>query len=189
MMLNNEQLKSFVVLSQLLEDSEINVNDCQFKVLSEEEINEEFYNFQQNLFDDLGLNSFSHFAYEHIMSNFVDTRYFDDLHYDIIRENQEYYDEEQVDELCRIYEENDINKVLDIDLQEQLNSVDSVEWCRDWAGDDETERIILENDLLDFDSLVEWIKDTDGYDILGQYDGNVWEYVENGETYYIYRVY
>ena len=188
MMLNNEMIKSLVGISNFLGESEINVNDYQFKVLSEEEINVEFYDYQVELLEELGLNSFSDWALSHILDNFVETQYFEDLHYDVICERQEYYDDSEIEELCRIYEEYDVDKMLEIDLKEQLESMDSVEWCRDWMGDDEFCQIVENHGLLDIEKLVEYVKDVDGYGILSNYDGNVYEYVENGDTYYIYRV-
>ena len=56
-MLSNEMIKGLVELRKYLGESEINVNDCQFKVLTQEEIDVEFYNFQVELFDEIGLNS------------------------------------------------------------------------------------------------------------------------------------
>ena len=103
-------------------------------------------------------------------------------------ERQEYYDDSEIEELCRIYEEENVEKMLEIDLQEQLNSVDSVEWCRDWMGDEEFCRIVEDNGLIDFDEFVEYLKDCDGYEILSNYDGNVYE-LSDDEYYYIYRVY
>ena len=69
-MLNNEMIKSLVKFSQYLEESEINVNDCQFKVLTQDEINDEFYDYQMSLFDELGLSSFSDWALNYILDNF-----------------------------------------------------------------------------------------------------------------------
>ena len=138
-------IRGLVELRKYLGESEINVNDCQFKVLTEDEINDEFYNFQVELFDEIGLNSLTDSCFNYVLDNFVETQYFKDLHFDIIYERQEYYDDSEIEELCRIYEEENVEKMLEIDLQEQLNSVDSVEFCRDWMGDEEFCRIVEEN--------------------------------------------
>ena len=188
-MLSNEMIRSLVELRKYFNESEINVNDCQFKVLTEDEINVEFYDYQMSLLDDLGLNSFSDWALSHILDNFVETQYFKDLHYDIIVERQEYYDDSEIEELCRIYEEEDVEKMLEIDLQEQLNSVDSVDFCRDWMGDEEFCRVVENNGLINLDELVEYVKEVDGYEILSSYDGNIYELSDDDEYYYIYRVY
>jgi hypothetical protein len=188
-MLSNEMIKGLVELRKYLGENEINVNDCQFKVLTQDEIDAEFYDFQVTLLDDLGLNSFSDFALSHILDNFVEYEYFKYLHYDIIAERQEYYDDSEIEELCRIYDEENVEKMLEIDFQEQFNSVDSVEFCRDFMGDEEFCRIVEENGLINMDELVEYIKEVDGYDILSNYDGNVYEMSDHDEYYYIYRVY
>ena len=41
-MLNNEMIRGLVELRKYLGENEINVNDCQFKVLTQEEIDVEF---------------------------------------------------------------------------------------------------------------------------------------------------
>ena len=188
-MLNNEMIRGLVELRKYLGENEINVNDCQFKVLTQEEIDVEFYDFQVQLFDEMGLNSLTDSCFNYVLDNFVESQYFKDLHYDVIVERQEYYDDSEIEELCRIYEEENVEKMLEIDLQEQLNSVDSVEWCRDWMGDEEFCRIVENNGLIDFDEFVEYLKDCDGYEILSNYDGNVYELSDDDEYYYIYRVY
>jgi hypothetical protein len=187
-MLSNEMIRGLVELRKYLGENEINVNDCQFKVLTQEEIDVEFYNFQVELFDEIGLNSLTDSCFNYVLDNFVETWYFEALHYDIICERQEYYDDSEIEELCRIYEENDVEKMLLIDMEEQKNSVDSVEFCRDWMGDEEFCRIVENMGLINFDEFVEYLKDCDGYEILSNYDGNVYE-LSDDEYYYICRVY
>ena len=79
-MLNNEMIRGLVELRKYLGENEINVNDCQFKVLTQEEIDVEFYDFQVSLFDDLGLNSFSDFALSHILDNLYPYYEFSQFH-------------------------------------------------------------------------------------------------------------
>ena len=85
-MLNNEMIRGLVELRKYLGENEINVNDCQFKVLTQEEIDVEFYDFQVSLFDEIGLNSLTDSCFNYVLDNFVETQYFKDLHYDIIVE-------------------------------------------------------------------------------------------------------
>ena len=194
-MLSNEKfLESLVNLKEVMECDKITINDKSYKVLTEDEINKEFYELQIALFEDLGLDAYKEFVKDHILNNaaeFIDIEWFDLLQYEILLDRQQYYGDEEWEELAAIYETDDINELSDYDLKTWIESYsDSVSWYLDYAGENEFFEKVEENKLLNLEKLSEYIKEVDGYDILASYDGEVWEHLTlNGDVYYIYRVY
>lgn len=184
--LTNEQVKSFVEMRNLFEEEEIRINETVYQVLTQEEIDEKFYDFQVELFEEIGLNSLVDSALTYVLDNFVDTTYFEQLQYEMITEQQEYYTKEEIDDLKEMYQVDDIEEILDYDLTDRLEE-DCLDYVRNIFGDDEICRMIEENKLINMIEFVDWLKETDGYDILANYDGNVYEHSQDGETYYVFR--
>ena len=70
----NKKLRGLLLQVEVMEGSEIKVlnentfevDGAEYLVLSEDERDEEFYNYQKSLIDDMGLESFSEWAQDYI---------------------------------------------------------------------------------------------------------------------------
>ena len=194
MLYNKKFLESLVNLKEVMECDEITINDKSYKVLTEDEINKEFDELQMALFEDMGLDAYEGFVKDHVLNNadeFIDVEWFDLLQYEIFLDRQQYYGDEEWEELAAIYETDDIDELSDYDLKTLIESYsDSISWFLDYAGEDEFFEMVDQHKLLNLEKLSEYIKEIDGYDILASYDSDVWEYLAlDGDVYYIYRVY
>ena len=70
-------------------------------------------------------------------------------------------------------------------LEYLCDQEDSVEYFKFNFGNDEYNRIIKDNDLIDWDSVIQWVKDMDGRGIMASYDGIEMELENN---LYAYRI-
>lgn len=196
--LNAEELKKQALLEELElnADTEIEVNGNYFEVenmtylvVDEEERQEEFYNYQMGLIDDLGLKSFSEWGREYILNNFVDIDYFEEIQ----RERNEGYLEDIKEEPASNEEyDNRLDEELtelDIENEEEyLNLLckdDAIEWYLFNFGDEAFNKLVIENDLINWDDVIVWISEVDGYNCLASYDG---EELELNNNLYAYRV-
>lgn len=161
-----------------------------FMVLTDDEADEEFYNYESDLIEELGLDAFTKWARDYIIENFVDLDWFEDY----FREDYESYvnDIESESTSSDEYENRLEEKMAEtecVDVEEFIDYlVDSV--SDDFVGEfefqlgkDALTKVILDNGLLDIDKVIDYIKEEDGRGVLADYDG-----VENEEgEYYIYR--
>lgn len=184
-----------------------------YKVLTDEEADEDFKDYEESLWDDIGLDSFTDWFKDWIIENAVNEDYFwDDMHdsnnsyaHDIASESddqfenrlvQECYDDDLISdddfergpngepdyENC-IYDEDELADKLTEYLDSQY--INSVDWVVGEFGWKELSSIVKEHpDCIDFDKVVEQLKDTDGRGgALAAWDG-----VENEQNgYYIYK--
>lgn len=173
------------------DNSMIEVDGKVYKVLSDEEADEEFTSYQENLIDDLGINSFSDFGQKYILENFTDTEWFDEAR----KESYESYIEDIKQESA-----SDTEK-FSSRLEEELYEADceneeeylerlcddegSVTWFKFNFGDDDFKAVVKENDLVNWEGVIEWVKEVDGRGCLAYYDG---EELELENDYYAYRV-
>ncbi len=196
--LNAEELKKQALLEELElnADTEIEVNGNYFEVenmtylvVNKEERQEEFYNYQMGLIDDLGIESFSEWAREYIINNFVDVDYFKEIQ----RECNESYIEELKEEPAfdEKYNNRLEEELADLNLEneeEYLNLLcenEDVEWYLNNFGKDSFNRLIIENDLINWNDVIVWISEVDGYNCLASYDG---EEIELNNNLYAYRI-
>ena len=196
--LNAEELKKQALLEELElnADTEIEVNENYFEVenmtylvVNEEERQEEFYNYQMGLIDDLGIKSFSEWAKEYILNNFVDVDYFEEIQ----RECNEGYLEDIKEEPASNEEyDNRLDEELaesDLENEEEyLNLLckdDAIEWYLFNFGDEAFNKLIIENNLINWNDVIVWISEVDGYNCLASYDG---EELELNNNLYAYRV-
>lgn len=196
--LNAEELKKEALLEELglNADTEIEVNGNYFEVgnmtylvVDKEERQEEFYNYQMGLIDDLGIKSFSEWAREYIINNFVDIDYFEEIQ----RECNEGYLEDIKEEPASSEEYNNRleEELADSDLkdeEEYLNLLckdDVIEWYLFNFGEEAFNKLVIENDLINWDDVIVWISEVDGYNCLASYDG---EELELDNNLYAYRV-
>ena len=54
----------------------------EYLVVTDEEADDEFYNYESELIDELGLDAFSDWAKDYIIENCIDTEWFEDFYYD-----------------------------------------------------------------------------------------------------------
>lgn len=161
------------------------IDGAEYLVLTDEEADQEYYEYQMNLIDDLGLDSFSDWARDEILNHHTTSDY-QNLFDEIQEESMTCYidDLRHMDEL----EEEMENAGCDNEdefLEYLCDQEDSVDYFKFNFGNDEYERIIKENDLIDWDSVIEWVKDLDGRGIMAGYDGIEMELENN---LYAYRI-
>ena len=162
------------------------IDGAEYLVLTDEEADQEYHEYQMNLIDDLGLDSFSDWARDEILNHHTTSDY-QNLFDEIQEESMTCYidDLRHMDEL----EEEMENAGCDNEdefLEYLCDQEDSVDYFKFNFGNDEYERIIKENDLIDWDSVIEWVKDLDGRGIMAGYDGIEME-LEN--DLYGYRIF
>lgn len=159
------------------------VDDVEYIVLTDTEADEQYREYQLSLIDDLGLEAFNDWAKDYILDNFTSSysETFGDIQYEnaVSYVDDLKYGGELDDELNRYGCENE-EELIDLLCEE-----DSVEWFKSVFGIDEYNRIIIENDLINWDEVIEWIKEVDGRGVMASYDGVEME-LENG--LYGYRI-
>lgn len=201
-------------ITQGYDDNVFEVSDGrEYLVLTEDEADDAFYDYEMNLIDDIGISGFTPNFQKRILSEFIkDDEWFEDAYremeetyaYDIADEYndtygnrlvQECYDNGLIDdEDFGTYENGDIDYTdcsLSVDeLAERLteylvDSIDDyVEEFKFEFGEDELNEVVERNNLVDWDAVIEETKELDGRgSMLAEYDG-----VEiDWDDYYIYR--
>lgn len=161
------------------------IDGAEYLVLTDEEADQEYHEYQMNLIDDMGLDSFSDWAKDEILNHHITSDY-QSIFDEIQEESMSCYidDLRHMDDL----EEEMENAGCDNEdefLEYLCDQEDSVDYFKFNFGNDEYERIIKENDLIDWDSVIEWVKDLDGRGIMAGYDGIEMELENN---LYAYRI-
>ena len=145
------------------------VDSVEYIVLTDTEADEQYREYQSSLIEDLGLEAFSDWAKDYILDNFTYSysEIFDDIQYNdaVSYVDDLKYGGDLDDELSRYGCENE-EELIDLLCEE-----DSVEWFKSMFGIDEYNRIIIENDLIDWNEVIEWTKEVDGRGIMASYDG------------------
>ena len=163
----------------------------EYIVLTEEEAYETAEEIIKATIEDLGLEAFSEEFQEWILDNCVDSDWFDEYleeyycsYIDDIRDQESDYEEYET----RLAEEMDD---AGVETEEEFldylveNTGDAIEYFKDNLGMEEFSGVIEENDLIDWDRVIEEVISQDGVaHSIATYDG-----VENevGE-YFIYRL-
>ena len=165
--------------------------DEEYMVLTDEEADDEFYDYEAELIDELGLDAFSDWAKDYIIENCVDTEWFEDFYHedyesyanDIETESassDEYanrLEEEMAEAECTTIEEF-VEYMVDR-IRDDLVGQFEFDFGKDQLAD-----VVSRYNLLDVDAVVDYIKEQDGRCILASYDGR-----ENEEgEYFIYRL-
>ena len=163
----------------------------EYLVVADEEADDEFYQYEENLIDELGLDAFSDWAKDYIIENCVDAEWFENFYYedyesyanDIESESassDEYenrLEEEMAEAECTTIEEF-VEYMVDR-IRDDLVGQFEFDFGKDTLRD-----VISRYNLLDMDAVIDYIKEQDGREILASYDG-----VENEEgEYFIYRI-
>ena len=162
----------------------------EYMVLTDDEAEEEFYNYESDLIEECGIDAFTDWARDYIIENCLDVDWFEDY----FREDYESYandietESASSDEYANRLEE-EMAEAECADVEEFIDYLvdsiryDFVEEFKFNFGEKMLTEVIMNHNLLDMDSVVDYIKEIDGTDILASYDG-----VENEEgEYYIYR--
>ena len=162
----------------------------EYLVVTDEEADDEFYDYEAELIDELGLDAFSDWAKDYIIENCLDTEWFENFYYedyesyanDIETESassDEYenrLEEEMAEAECTTIEEF-VEYMVDR-IRDDLVGQFEFDFGKDQLAD-----VVSRYNLLDMDAVIDYIKEEDGRGILASYDG-----VENEEgEYYIYR--
>ena len=162
----------------------------EYMVLTDDEAEEEFYNYESNLIEECGLDAFTDWARDYIIENCLDVDWFEDY----FREDYESYandietESASSDEYANRLEE-EMAEAECADVEEFIDYlVDSI--SDDFVGnfkfdfgEEMLTEVIMNNNLLDMHAVVDYIKETVGRGIIASYDD-----VENEEgEYYIYR--
>ena len=165
---------------------EIEIDGATYKILTDEEAEEEFKTYQENFFDDIGFSGYSESFQTWIKENALDTDYFDD----IVKELQENYIEhikyESEDRLQKEME--DAGVETEEEFLEYLidNAGDSIEYFVNIFGEEQLDELLKDNSyLIDLDKVIEEIKSWDGRGCIAYYDG---EELELDNDYFAYRI-
>ena len=175
---------------EVLDKNTFEVDGAEYLVLTEDEREKEFKAYQESLIEDMGLESFSEWAQDYIIDNFVDDEWF----MDAMRESFEYYisdinEEPADDEKFENRLQEEMAEVGCEDEEEFLNyhcDLESpIEWLLNNFGEDEFNRTVKQNDLIDWEDVINSVAREDGYGCLAAYDG---EELELQDDLYAYRI-
>lgn len=163
----------------------------EYLVVTDEEADDEFYNYESELIDELGLDAFSDWAKDYIIENCVDTEWFKNFYYE---DYESYANDIETESASSDEYENRLEEEMSeagVDTKE-----DFVEYMVDGIrndlvgqfefdfGKDMLRDVVSRYNLLDVDAIIDYIKEQDGREILAVYDG-----IENEEgEYFIYRI-
>lgn len=162
----------------------------EYMVLTDEEADKVFYDYELDLIEECGLDAFTDWARDCIIENCLEVDWFEDFY----REDYEKYandietESASSDEYAsRLEEEMAEAECVDVDefIDYLVDSIsdDFVGQFKFDFGEGMLTEVIMNNNLLDMDAVIDYIKKTEGRGIIASYDG-----VENEEEYYIYRI-
>lgn len=189
----------------------------EYYVLTDDEADEKFEQYQRELWDDMGIQSYSDSFQDWILHNAVDEKWFEDAmdesnrFYcdDIARESSKEFDNRLVEECYErgLIDDDDFEENEDGDVDHELckkdnddlielmvddmNSEydDAVQWYIDNFGEKDLSDCVIEHNLVDLDDVVDEVKLSDGRGpTLASYDGEEHEEKVNGNWFYIYRL-
>jgi hypothetical protein len=171
-------------------NNRIEIDSEEYLVLTDSEADEEFSHHQDDLYDEMGINSLSDWAFNCAISDFVDKEWFEEA----MKESYESYvnDIESESSSSDEYENRLEEEIAENSAENKEDYIDflcsvhdsAIDWYEESFGKEALTQVIIENDLIDKDALFSWIKTQDGRgSSLAGYDG-----VENEQNgYYIYR--
>ena len=169
-------------------DSVITYYNEEYLVVTEEEAEEEFRDYQQSLIEDLGLQAFSESAQQYIIDNFCDNETLSAY----IREDFEVYVENikhEGNRLEREMEEAEVNteeEYIDYLCEEWEDN--EVEYFISNFGEEDFSEMVTENHLIDWDDVIDWVERDGGRGCLASYDGKENEVEIDGDVMCIYRI-
>ena len=184
----------------------------EYLVLTEDEADDYFYDSEMSLIDDIGIEGFTPSFQERIFTEFADTDWFEDAYremyesysYDIEYESDDVYGNRLVQECydAGLIDDDDfgVDENGDVDYRDcQLSTDELAERLTDYLvdsiddfveqfkfefGEEELNKVVERNNLIDWDAVIEEIERLDGRGLtLARYDGIEIDY----DDYYIYR--
>lgn len=200
-------------ITQGYDDSVYEVSDGrEYLVLTEDEADDAFYDSEMSLIDDIGIEGFTPSFQERIFTEFADTDWFEDAYremyesysYDIEYESDDTYGNRLVQECydAGLIDDDDfgVDENGDVDYRDcQLSTDELAERLTDYLvdsiddfveqfkfefGEEELNKVVERNNLIDWDAVIEEIERLDGRGLtLARYDGIEIDY----DDYYIYR--
>ena len=163
----------------------------EYIVLTEEEAYEEAEENVRDLIEDIGLESFSEDFKEWILNNCIDKDWFVDT---LIEEKEDYIDDISDEESDYEEYETRLAEEMDdagVDTEEEFldylveSEGDAIEYFIDNYGEEYFYETVEENDLIDWDRVIEEVIAEDGIaHSIATYDGEEYEVGE----YFIYRL-
>ena len=189
----NKKLRGLLLQVEVMEGSEIKVlnentfevDGAEYLVLTEDEREEEFYNYQKNLVDDMGLDAFTEWGQDYIINNFTDDgRLADDL-FEIMYKSCKNYIEDLKYENTLDEELKENNCEDEDEFLELLTEEDPKEWYIMNFGKKDFYDMIKTCDYINWDDVINWMAREDGHGCLAAYDG---EEIELEDDLYAYRM-
>lgn len=181
----------------------------EYLVLTDDEADDMFREQEEQLFDELGIESFSKDFQNWILNNAVEEDWFEDA----MNESNRYYCEDIADEKSRNFENRLVEECYDRDLindddfekdedgdpdfeqclvdqddlidrmVEDMAEDDPIEWYRSNFGDEDLSDVVKEHNLIDLNEVIDEVQKWDGRGMLASWDGE-----ENSEgEFFIYR--
>ena len=189
----NEKLRGLLLQVEVMEGSEIKVLDentfevdgAEYLVLTEDEREKEFYNYQESLIEDMGLDAFSGWAQDYIIDNFVDDAQLKDDLFEIM---YNFYTNYIEDLKCgnTFQEELKENNCKNEDeYLELLTEEDPIKWYIMNFGEEDFHNMIKTCNYIKWDDVISWVAREDGHGCLAAYDG---EELELQDDLYAYRI-
>ncbi len=199
-----------------VDDETLTYDGEEYLVLTDSEADDWFERYQKDLWDDMGIQSFSESFQDWIINNALDKSWFEDT----MDENNRFYCEDIADERSREFdnrlveecyergliddddfeedEDGDIDHeqckkdnddLIELMVEDMNNDYDDpIKWYKDTFGEEDLSKVAIENNLVDLDEVIEEVKSLDGRGAtLNSYDGTENEEKVNGEWFYIYR--
>ena len=172
----------------------IEINGAEYMVLTDEEADEVFYDYELELLKDLGIEGLKDNFRSWVYNNAIDNEYIEEC----IRETYEAYADDIENEESYSNFENRLQEEMDdwgaIDKDDYIDKLTenaiydyggAIYYCIDNYGEEWFNSVLRNNSyLIDYDSIIEEIEHWDGRGILATYD------FEEKETdnYYVYRI-
>ena len=189
----NKKLRGLLLQVEVMEGSEIKILDkntfevdgAEYLVLTEDEREEEFYNYQKNLVDDMGLDAFTEWGQDYIINNFTDDGRLEDDLFEIMYESCRNYIEDLKYENTLDEELKENNCKDEEEFLELLTEEDPAEWYIMNFGKKDFYDMIKTCDYIIWDDVINWMALEDGYGCLAAYDG---EELELEDGLYAYRM-
>ena len=163
----------------------------EYMVLTDDEAEKTFYDYESDLIEEYGLDAFTDWARDYIIENCLDVDWFENFYYedyesyanDIETESassDEYenrLEEEMAEAECTTIEEF-VEYMVDR-IRDDLVGQFEFDFGKDQLAD-----AVSRYNLLDIDAVIDYIKEQDGREVLASYDGRENEVGE----YFIYRL-
>lgn len=178
-------------------ENEFETPEGDFLVYIDEEADEEHTQYIQNLWDDIGLESFTESAQEYIIQNFGESDWLDEA----MRESYQFYIDDIREEIEDEDEEGNEITRLQTEMEEERTETEEdflnhlceqwengVEWYKSNFGENEFSEMAKKYMDFDIEAIAEYCRDNDGRGhSLASYDGEENEITIEDEVFYIYR--